>query len=233
MLSLLLCVTAVLSCASADFLPSVKGVPTAADVKERIAPPEGQHLYDVWYAKGNRIYQCNPELTGFQHWYNVQTHAFLYPTAGREAPFDIDGEEIGQISAAPLNKTEQMANPVDTYPTIYYFPDGSWTASGHPLATTTKEDGRVERGDAVNLDDHLEQASYSSTNGYLSHANYVVRLQSLDGVVPAADTCKEKGAIVNKPFTAYFMAYTDEEGLAALKKEKEEWDALSEKYNTE
>ncbi|KAI8067161.1 hypothetical protein BC940DRAFT_301435 [Gongronella butleri] len=219
------------SCLHADFVPELKGVPSAADVKERIAPPEGHKLYDVWYAKGNRIYQCNPEKTGFQHWYNVQTHAFLYPTNGREAPFDIDGQEIGQIAAMPLNQTAQMANPIETYPTIYYYPDGSWVASGHPVSTTTKEEGRAERGDTVNLDDHLDDARFSSTDGYLSHAKYIVRLQSLNGAVPAADTCITKGETVNKPFTAYYMVYTDNDGMSRLKEEKDAWDALAARHD--
>lgn len=92
----------------ADRLAHLKGAPSAADVKERIAPPQGASLYDVWYAKGNRIYQCNPERTGFQHWYNVQTHAFLYPTDGEEPPYDKAGREIGQLAAMPLNASQQM-----------------------------------------------------------------------------------------------------------------------------
>lgn len=93
----------------ADSLPDLyNSAPNESHVKERISPPEGSKLYDVWYAKGNRIYQCNPEKQGFQHWYNVQTHAFLYPTKGHEAPFNKDGMEIGQLSAAPLNLEQQM-----------------------------------------------------------------------------------------------------------------------------
>lgn len=93
----------------ADFLPQLlNAAPNESHVKERIAPPEGSKLYDVWYAKGNRIYQCNPELKGFQHWYNVQTHAFLYPTKDQQAPFDKFGMEIGQLAAAPLNQEQQM-----------------------------------------------------------------------------------------------------------------------------
>lgn len=93
----------------ADFLPALSDVaPDASHVKQRIAPPANNTLYDVYYAKGNRIYQCNPELKGFQHWYNVQTHAFLYPTKGYKAPFDIEAREIGQLAAAPLNPEQQM-----------------------------------------------------------------------------------------------------------------------------
>jgi hypothetical protein len=93
----------------ADYLPALAGVaPDASHVKQRIAPPANATLYDVYYAKGNRIYQCNPELKGFQHWYNVQTHAFLYPTKGQQAPFDIEGREIAQLAAAPLNPDQQM-----------------------------------------------------------------------------------------------------------------------------
>lgn len=91
--------------ALADFLPNLQGAPSHQNVKERIAPPAGAKLYDVWYAKGNRIYQCNPERTGFQHWYNVQTHAFMYPTKGVQEPFERPGQEIGQLAAMPLNGT--------------------------------------------------------------------------------------------------------------------------------
>jgi hypothetical protein len=93
----------------ADYLPALSNkAPDTSDVKERITPPNNTTLYDVYFARGNRIYQCNPELKGFQHWYNVQTHAFLYPTKGKEAPFDGEGKEIGQLSAAPLNPEQQM-----------------------------------------------------------------------------------------------------------------------------
>ena len=89
----------------ADRLPDVHGAPSAAYVKESLRPPENHNAYDVLYAKGNRVYQCNPERTGFQHWYNVQTHAFLYPTKERKEPFDLAGLEIGQVAMAPLNGT--------------------------------------------------------------------------------------------------------------------------------
>ncbi|KAG0166309.1 hypothetical protein DFQ28_006408 [Apophysomyces sp. BC1034] len=222
-------VSALIFCASlgsADFLPELQGAPTSHDVKERIAPPADASLYEVFYAKGNRIYQCNPEKKGFQHWYNVQTHAFLYPTKDKEMPYDKPGEEIGQLSAAPLNPALQMASPPDTYPVIYYYPDGSWVGTGRPLSTTTKEEGRAERGDSVNLDDHLEQKVYTSTDGYLSHSTYVVRLNSIDGVVPPADTCTTKGLLINKPFTAYFMFYTNDEGMEKLAEEKVTWDKM-------
>lgn len=100
----------IVSISFADLLPDLHGgAPSASYVKERIRPPEGSVLFDVWYAKGNRIYQCNPERTGFQHWYNVQTHAFLYPTQdNRPEPFDVPGTEIGQLAAMPLNQTMQM-----------------------------------------------------------------------------------------------------------------------------
>lgn len=95
--------------AFADFLPALASVaPDSSFVKERIAPPTNATLFDVYFARGNRIYQCNPEKKGFQHWYNVQTHAFLYPTRGEVAPFDREGKEIGQLSAAPLNPEQQM-----------------------------------------------------------------------------------------------------------------------------
>jgi hypothetical protein len=93
----------------ADNLPHLtETAPNATDVKERIAPPQDSHLYEVWFGKGQRIYQCNPEKAGFQHWYNVQTHALLYPTKNRAAPFDVPGSEVGQISAAPLDPEQQM-----------------------------------------------------------------------------------------------------------------------------
>lgn len=122
------------------------------------------------------------------------------------------------------------ADPMETIPVIYYYPDGSWAGSTHPLATTTKEPGRVERGDAGNLDDHLEPVAYTSEDGYLSHAKYIVRLNSIDGAVPAANECTIKGMVVNKPFTAYFMVYTDHEGLQRLAKERVEWNRMVEKY---
>ncbi|KAI8377839.1 uncharacterized protein BYT42DRAFT_593938 [Radiomyces spectabilis] len=211
-------------------LPNVHGAPTAQDVKDRIAPPANATLYDVWYAKGNRIYQCNPEKTGFQFWYNVQTHAFLYPTQGEEEPFEKPGREIGQLMAAPLNPDQQMASPIDTYPTIYYYPDGSWVGTTKPLATTTKEEGRAERGDANNLDDHLEPVVYRSTDGYLSHATYVIRLKSIDGSVPPKEACTTKGLVINKPFTAFFMFYTDDEGLQQLSEEKIKWNNMVRDY---
>jgi hypothetical protein len=54
----------------ADFLPALATVaPDNSHVKQRIAPPANATLYDVYFARGNRVYQCNPELKGFQHWY--------------------------------------------------------------------------------------------------------------------------------------------------------------------
>ncbi|CAO0792950.1 unnamed protein product [Mucor circinelloides] len=218
----------------ADFLPSLlNAAPTASDVKERIAPPANATLYDVWYAKGRRVYQCNPEKTGFQHWYSVQTHAFLYPTKGEQAPFDVAGKEIGQIAAAPLNPEHQEANPIDTTPVIYNYKDGSWLGTGRPGATTTKEEGRAERGDSVHLDDHFATVSKSSTDGYLSHAKYIVRLGSTDGVMPPPDHCTQKGMVVSKPFSAYFMFYTDAEGVDQLAEEKKEWERMVVEYTPE
>ncbi|RCH90298.1 hypothetical protein CU098_010508, partial [Rhizopus stolonifer] len=167
----------------ADNIPALNyRAPTVNDVKERIAAPANSTLFDVWYAKGNRIYQCNPELTGFLHWYNVQTHAFLYQAQGQSTPFDRPDNLVGQLAAAPLSPDAQEANPVDTVPVIYSYRDGSWVGTSRPIATTTKEEGRAERGDSQNLDDHLTSSRYSSTNGYLSHAKYLVRIGSLDGV---------------------------------------------------
>lgn len=119
---------------------------------------------------------------------------------------------------------------MDTIPVIYYYPDGSWAGSSHPLATTTKEPGRAEHGDATNLDDHLEPVVYTSEDGYLSHAKYIVRLNSIDGAVPPASECTTKGMAVNKPFTAYFMVYTDPEGMQKLAKERIEWNRMVQEY---
>ncbi|KAF1796114.1 hypothetical protein V8B55DRAFT_1371143 [Mucor lusitanicus] len=218
----------------ADYLPSLlNAAPTSADVKERIAPPANATLYDVWYAKGRRIYQCNPEKKGFQHWYTVQTHALLYPTKGEQAPYDVEGKEVGQMAAAPLNPEHQEANPIDTTPVIYNYKDGSWLGTGRPEATTTKEEGRVERGDSVHLDDHYATVSKSSTDGYLSHAKYIVRLGSTDGVVPPPDHCTQKGMVVSKPFSAYFMFYTDAEGTNQLAEESKEWERMVMEYTPE
>ncbi|KAI8971125.1 hypothetical protein BDB01DRAFT_812444 [Pilobolus umbonatus] len=218
----------------ADMLPNLGcSPPTRSDVKERIAPPANSTLYDVWYAKGTRIYQCNPEMTGFQFWYNVQTDATLYSTKGRTAPFDVEGFEIGQLSAAPLDPTQQMANPMDTIPVIYDYLDGSWVGTARPLATTTKEEGRIERGDSIHLDDHIVGVSRSSTNGYLSHARYIVRVNSLNGVVPDASLCTTKGKLIIKPFTSFYLFFTDEFGVRDLATESIEWQRMVEEYTPE
>ncbi|CDH54971.1 hypothetical protein RO3G_10343 [Lichtheimia corymbifera JMRC:FSU:9682] len=218
-----------LALVSADFLPDVhNAAPGASNVKERIRPPEGMSAYDVFYAKGQRVYQCNPERTGFQHWYSVQTLGSLYPTKDRQPPFDLAGSEVGSISVAPLNSS--VADPMDVIPVIYYYPDGSWVGTSRPLATTTREEGRAERGDAGNLDDHLEPAAFNSEDGYLSHAKYVVRLGSLDGAVPAPEDCDIKGKTVIKPFTAYYLMYTNQEGEELLRTEREEWNRMIEEY---
>jgi hypothetical protein len=70
-------------------------------------------------------------------------------------------------------------------------------------------------------------------NGYLSHAKYIVRLNSIDGVVPTAEQCTKKGLLINKPFTAYFMFYTDSEGVDQLAKEKVEWEQMVIEYTPE
>ncbi|GAA5801030.1 hypothetical protein HPULCUR_006472 [Helicostylum pulchrum] len=218
----------------ADLLPGLTDrAPDSSFVKERIAPPDNTTLYEVYFARGNRIYQCNPEKEGFQHWYNVQTHAFLYGTEGQTAPFDREGNEVGQLSAAPLNPNQQMSNPMDTMPVIYNYRDGSWAGTSRPLATTTKEEGRDERGDGVHLDDHIVPVTKASTDGYLSHAKYIIRLNSLEGVVPAAETCTTKGLLINKPFTAYFMFYTDVEGMQQVLAENIEWKEMVENYTPE
>lgn len=119
---------------------------------------------------------------------------------------------------------------MDVIPVIYYYPDGSWVGTSRPLATTTREEGRAERGDAANLDDHLEPAAFNSEDGYLSHAKYVVRLGSLDGAVPAPADCDMKGKTVIKPFTAYYLMYTDQQGEELLRTEHEEWQRMIEEY---
>ncbi|KAI9302414.1 hypothetical protein BJ944DRAFT_167332 [Cunninghamella echinulata] len=210
-------------------------VPGSLDVKESLQPPEGHRLYDVWYGKGNRFYQCNPEKDGFERWYNVQTHTFLYATKGKSAPYDIEGTEIGQLSIAPLNITQgqqqQKSDPMDIYSTFYYLPDGSWTSSARPLSTTSREKDRAERGDKDNLDDHLTKTLFSSSEGYLSHAKYIVRLNTLDGARPDNNACTEKGMVVNKPFTAYYMLYTDQPNAESLQREQSSWKALVDKYS--
>ncbi|KAI9311815.1 hypothetical protein BX666DRAFT_1992768 [Dichotomocladium elegans] len=210
----------------ADKLPAeLKGMaPAAKDVKPKLQPPEGFSAYDVFYGTGHRVYQCNPERTGFQHWYAVQTHMSLYPTKDRKPPYNVAGLEIGSISVAPMNGTQP--DPMDVIPVMYYYPDGSWVGTSRPLATTTLEEGRAARGDANNLDDHLEPGVYRSSGGYLSHANYIVRIGTLNGAVPAADTCTAKGMIVIKPFTAFYMVYTNAEGHQQLGVEKDQWDQL-------
>lgn len=115
-------------------------------------------------------------------------------------------------------------------PVIYNYKDGSWLGTGRPDATTTKEEGRAERGDSVHLDDHVVAVSKSSTDGYLSHAKYLVRLGSTDGVMPPSDHCTQKGMVVSKPFNAYFMFYADAEGVDQLAEEKVEWDKMVAEY---
>lgn len=92
----------------ADFIPALSDTaPDTTYISERISPPANAMLYDVWYGKGTRVYQCNPEKKGFQRWYNVQTHTILYSTKGEQAPYDIAGKEVGQLAAAPLNPEHQ------------------------------------------------------------------------------------------------------------------------------
>ncbi|KAG1141655.1 hypothetical protein G6F37_010126 [Rhizopus arrhizus] len=215
----------------ADLLPELgSNAPTQIHVKNKLIPPPGHDLYDVFYAKGNRIYQCNPEKKGYQHWYSVQTHAFLYPTKDRQAPYDVFGTEIGQLTIAPLSGDNQMSNPLDTVAVMYYYPDGSWAGSSRPMATTSMDKGLAERIRAQHLDDHLVSVSKSTVDGYMSHAKYIVRLNTLDGTPPPAEECTIKGTVINKPFTAYFMLYTDSDGIVNLAKEKVVWDKMVEEY---
>lgn len=122
---------------------------------------------------------------------------------------------------------------MDTTPVIYNYRDGSWAGTTRPMATTTKEEGRAARGDNVHLDDHIVPVTKSSTDGYLSHAKYIVRLNSIEGVVPAAELCTTKGLLINKPFTAYFMFYTDADGLQQLATEEAEWKKMVSEYTPE
>jgi hypothetical protein len=55
----------------------------------------------------------------------------------------------------------------------------------------------------------------------------------MNGVVPAADTCTKKGLLINKPFTAYFMFYTDSQGLEQIAQEKIEWEQMVMDYTPE
>ncbi|KAG1444117.1 hypothetical protein G6F56_010425 [Rhizopus delemar] len=215
----------------ADYLSDLgSNAPTQAQVKASLSPPAGHTVFDVFYAKGNRIYQCNPEKKGFQHWYSVQTHAFLYPTQGKQAPYDQQGQEIGQLSIAPLSNNPTQSNPNDVVPVMYYYPDGSWLGSARPIATTSMEMGLAERLKAQHLDDHLVSVTKNTVDGYFSHAKYVVRLNTMDGMAPRAEECVTKGQVVNKPFTAYFLLYTDSEGLVQLAQEKVAWDQMVEEF---
>lgn len=83
------------------------------------------------------------------------------------------------------------------------------------------------------MDDHIAPVVKSSTDGYLSHAKYIVRLNSYEGVVPPAETCTKKGLLINKPFTAYFMFYTDSQGVEQLAEEKVQWEEMVENYTPE
>lgn len=83
------------------------------------------------------------------------------------------------------------------------------------------------------MDDHYATVSKSSTDGYLSHAKYIVRLGSTDGVVPPPDHCTQKGMVVSKPFSAYFMFYTDAEGTNQLAEESKEWERMVMEYTPE
>jgi hypothetical protein len=127
----------------------------------------------------------------------------------------------------------RRANPVVTIPVIYNYRDGSWAGTARPSSTTSREEGRAERGDSVHLDDHIVPVTKTSTNGYLSHAKYIVRLGSLDGAVPPADHCTQKGLVVMKPFTAYFMFYTDAEGSEQIAQEEAEWQRMVVEYTPE
>ena len=109
LLSTIAILSATISLTSADIVPGLKNsAPVASDVLEVIKPPpESSHLYEVYFAKGNRMFQCNPEQVGPLFWYKVQTHAFLYPTDGQKAPFDREGNEVGQMFVAPMNAEQQ------------------------------------------------------------------------------------------------------------------------------
>ncbi|KAI9349959.1 hypothetical protein BD770DRAFT_326854 [Pilaira anomala] len=235
LLSTIAILSATISLTSADLLPGLKySPPVASDVKERIAPPaESSHLYEVYFAKGNRIFQCNPEKADPQHWYKVQTHAFLYATNGQHAPFDREGNEVGQMFVAPMNTEQQKSNPVHTTPLIYNFRDGSWVGTTKPLATTKEEKGRIERGDEFNLDDHIAPVTNTSIDGYLSHATYVTRLNTLEGLAPASELCTTKGLVINKPFSAYFLFYTNDEGKKKLAEEGAIWEQMVADYTPE
>jgi hypothetical protein len=124
-------------------------------------------------------------------------------------------------------------NPENSIPVLYDYIDGSWIGTNKPLATTTKEEGRKERGDGSHLDDHVSPVVKASTSGYLSHAKHVVRLHSLDGAVPPAEHCSLKGMVVSKPFSAYYMFYTDAEGKKQLDVYEEEWNRMVEEYTPE
>ncbi|KAI9349958.1 hypothetical protein BD770DRAFT_394762 [Pilaira anomala] len=235
LLSTIAILSATISLTSADILPGLKySAPVASDVHEVIAPPaESSHLYEVYFAKGNRVFQCNPEKAEPQHWYKVQTHAFLYATNGQHAPFDREGNEVGQMFVAPMNAEQQKSNPINTTPLIYNFRDGSWVGTTTPSATTKDEEGRLERGNEFNLNDIIAPVTNTSIDGYLSHATYVTRLNTLEGLAPAAELCTTKGLIINKPFSAYFLFYTNDEGKKKLAEEGAIWEQMVADYTPE
>lgn len=83
------------------------------------------------------------------------------------------------------------------------------------------------------MHDYVVATARASTSGYLSHAKYVVRLGSTDGTMPPANHCTQKGMVVSKPYTAYFMFYVDPEGVDRLAQEKVEWERMVTEYTPE
>lgn len=67
----------------------------------------------------------------------------------------------------------------------------------------------------------------------MSHAKYLVRLGSTDGTMPPANHCTQKGMVVSKPYSAYFMFYSDAEGVSKLAEEKVEWERMIAEYTPE
>lgn len=45
----------------------------------------------------------------------------------------------------------------------------------------------------------------------MSRTKHSIHPGSLEGAAPAPDSCTEKGMLVNKPFDAYYMIYTEAE----------------------
>ncbi|KAH8548267.1 hypothetical protein BGW37DRAFT_507277 [Umbelopsis sp. PMI_123] len=167
-----------------------------------IDPPATANLIAIYYAKGIRYHECVPTHPVHLKWYNVQTTATLY-----DKPFSEDATEVGTMSFAPMNLTHTEVNSESRYPVFYNLKDGSFAVIGNPKNTTRN----MGDHDESYIDDHITPVVHTSESGAWKDTMWIVRANSSRSAPPSEDQCTTAGSILQRPYEAMYLFYTDSE----------------------